>query len=166
MAAFTPNFVITQSTDARTGIISDTSNYGINDQSIVVENFASRSVSIYDFSGNLFDVVDFNDSELTAEFDIPDNVNLWADSTMQWDGANPTADYTLTKIFLLDRITKNKYQSILIKGCCKSQKIDEYLGIADEYFRGAEIAAPSGNASSWQTSVDSANKYLSSAWFL
>lgn len=155
--AFEATFSITQSSDSLVGTISDDSTYGTDD--IEVSDFSDRSVIILDAYGEPYATVVFEGEELTATFDI-DDINLWADATMDWIGINPVADYEKHLQFPLGRLTENNYQNVLSLGCCSDAVADNALTVADRYLRGSSIASVEGNAPAWQQYQDAALKYL------
>ncbi len=159
MAAFTPLFDIVQSSDGLVGTISDTSNYADNDDNIVAGDFSDRSVTILDSDGDVYTVVTFDGDDLEATFDI-DNINLWANATMDWTGINPVADYTKHLQFGLGRVTENDFSNILQLGCCSDAVAENALTQATNYLQDGSYAEISGNAAMWQKDYDSARKYL------
>lgn len=159
--AFEATFTINQSSDGLTGTVVDESTYG--EEGIEVTDFSAREVTILDAYGDVYAVVTFIDDELEATFDI-DDINLWANATMDWTGINPVGDYEKHLQFGLGRVTENSFGNLLQLGCCSDGVAQNALAQATNYLQDGSYANISGNAARWQKDYDAAKKYLAQAY--
>lgn len=157
MAIFAANFTLTQSSDGLKLLFTDTSNYGTSDPVVILANFSARELVLLDANGSEIDTINLGNS-LSAEIDITRDV--WVNATLNLTGINPTPNYTKNYLFPFDRITKNLYRKALKGGCCSNPLIEKALSMADRFFRGADISAPSGDGPGWQNDIDAAYGHL------
>lgn len=152
MAAFQLAFTAQQSADGTEVVITDTSNWGSNDQSYTESQFV-RQLVLTDALDNPIETLTLATGTDVATYDVPDKTNPWINITYI-----ATGPVTLQKIqrYPFQRIFELAYLQA-IKGNCGCGCIgDNAMCEVDAFYQGADFAVPIGDAVSYQDNIDSA----------
>lgn len=139
-----------QSDDGKTITWTDASVYTSPD---VIADYV-RTLVLKDSAENVLATMPLNAS-LTVDYAV--TKDLWIYATLTAVGSTTITE---TTGFYFFRNTANKLIAANAEGCCTSKSAKENLCEALRFIKGAEYAAPIGNATAFQTNIDTANLFL------
>lgn len=115
----------------------------------------TRQFVLTDSNGADLDTLVLGTGESSADYTV--TKDMWINVKLQYIGATTIED---TAGHYYYRNTANKLIEANAEGCCTSKSAKENINEALRFIKGAEYAAPIGNAVAFQTNIDAANLYL------
>lgn len=150
--AFVQSFTASQSGDATTITITDTSNWV--PESLDPSDFV-RQIIVKDADDNVINTYEFDGADLTLSYPI--SVNQWQSITYTITGAfsaTLTQKYPFEQLYRLAYVTQIKMNC----GCCDGSGID--MCSVDAFYQGAQFAIPIGDGISYDANINAAYTLL------
>jgi hypothetical protein len=160
MPVFQPSVSLSQSADGSIVVITDTSNYSDNSDSVTLGNIGERTDTITDGLGNDIETITFAPSSLTAEITITKDYYLHNVLSFTLAGGSVR---TGTENALMDNFYNNVAREVSRKlRCCTCHKLCNAAVKADLAHSESVTATLFNVPSEAQNAIDDANTLINS----
>lgn len=154
--ALTLAFRATQSSDGKTVLIEDLTNWDDDTEGYTPADFV-REFVLTDYLGALITTLIMADDELSATWDVPAGTNPWVN--IEYSAVGPvtlslTQKYPFQRNYELAYIDQIKGSC----GCCNGKTPD--MCMVDAFYQGAAFAVPVADMVNYQDDINSAYALL------